>query len=444
MKIFDLTKEISLDSRLQKKYDKSRAALYLFFLAACFFAADKLLFPSVTLDFSFNSLQSLKNTIVSPRIGTTLPTKGVVNENEILTFDTNPIGNFSDATVSFTDASAKNLQDTQISIRKSYQAFFYPTGKAAAFKNGTLLTHGANYYLVSRGEIRKFSKIETILELGYPKNAFMEVSLTDLGYNTMSAEITDSKEYPDDTLFFVAGDYYQVKNRQLVPFISANAFLSQFDEIQAIIKNSEFLSEFSISENFIGYADGTLASADQAVYVLSEGKSYPFESAETFIAMGYDWNEVKTIDPEEFSLYEKQKQFTHNQPHPNGTLFLDQDTQQHFIIKNGQKLPIQSEAVLKNLLRQKPISASSKNSEVSTACKLEKKFWSKSLYECTLNLASMNKFVGNDYQIDAKFPSTVKIRDIHTTFSTPFTLRNFWSSLSRIKQSLLNNYSQNQ
>jgi len=332
------------------------------------------------------------------------------------------------------------MEKFDVKIRKSYRAFFYPTGKPAGFRNGTLLSSNGSYYIVYDDKLHEFSEAAIVLKFGYSKNSFLEVSQNDLRYNEIGNAITDANNYPDGSLFAISDTYYQMQNQKLVPFVSTRAFFSQFEANQAIIKNDDFLKNYPLSDDQLGFVDGTLASFEQSVFILSEGKSYPVADAETFVQMGFDWNNVVALDSEELNIYKKQKQFDRNQPHPNGTIFFDQTIEKYFVIKNNEKHLIENDAVAKNYSKQKFVIANSKESETSFSCQLKKNLLSSSKYSCNVPLDSFENFLGNDYQIETKFANEAKVSDIDVTFSTPLNWLNLRSSLSRIKASLRNNY----
>lgn len=445
--MFDLTKNIQLEPQLRKKYFIARILLYIIFLAIVLFTFDRILFPSVSFIFDFSNPNSSKNTLglsLATSQSNTL-SKGSVIANENMAFDANPSGIFSRATISLTaNSNSKNMGNDSVIIRKSYEAFFYPTGNPVGFRDGTLLVMDNYYYIVSDGVLRKFSNTSLITQLGYSKDSFMPVYQDDLKYNKPGDDITDATEYPDDTLFIIGDTYYQLKDQQLSPFVSANAFLSQFDTNQAIIKTADFLNQYKLSETSLGFADGTLASVAPSVFILSEGKSYPISNADTFVRMGFDWNNVVPINSEELGIYEKQKQFTINQPHPDGTLFLDQKTNEYFVIQDGEKHPIESATIVKTYAKQKPVLADLEESNNSISCQLKKSWtlFNNNAYNCTVPLDSLNNFIGNDFRIDVKFADNAKITDINTNFSTSLDWTNLHSALSKIKGNLITNYVQ--
>ena len=443
--MFDLTKEIQLEPQLRKRYIAARIFLYAIFLVIVFFTLYRILFPSISLIFSFSNINSPKNTLNLSRatLQSDTLTKGSVFANDVLGFAAHPYGNFSHIIIELTtNKNSKITKDTSITVRKSYEAFFYPTGDPIGFGDGTLLAANDTFYIVSNGVLRKFSNTSIAMQLGYSKDSFMQVSQDDLKYNKAGSDIADATAYPDGTLFSVGDTYYQLKDQQLTPFVSTNAFLSQFDANQAIIKNTDFLNQYKLSETSFGFANGTLASLAPSVFILSEGKSYPISNADTFIRKGFNWNNVIQIDSSELGIYEKQKQFTYSQPHPDGTLFLDQKTNKYFAIQDGEKHPIESAAVAKTYSKQKPVIVDSQESAVGASCQLKKKFLSSTTYTCDILLNSFNNLIGNDFQIDAKFADNAKISSINTTFSTSLSWENFILALSKIKGGLITNYTQ--
>jgi hypothetical protein len=266
----------------------------------------------------------------------------------------------------------------------------------------------------------------------------MEVSEKDLTSNKAGTEITDAANYPDDSLFVIDDNYYQLQNQQLFPFVSSQAYLSQFDAVSAIAKNIDFLSHYPAAETSLGFADGTLVSSADSVFFLSDGKSYPIENEVTFAAMGFDWNVVKQANSSELGAYEKQKQFTHNNAHLDGTIFLDQKTNEYFLIEKGKKRPIKNEAVIKTFSKQKPIVADSVGAKKEVSCILKKNLISSNTYNCSIPLEDLSALIGNDYQISATFPASANLNYIKATFSTPITFNSLWNSLSIIKNKLKN------
>lgn len=440
--MLDLTKEIQLNPEFQKKYTLWRILLYFVFVLVTLFVGYRILFPIVPLDFDMNSPNANKNTLVSPHLEQTkqFPSKGIIGVDEKFVFNANPIGQFSNATIQFDlGKNPSAIDGSTVEIQKSFIAFFYPTGNPVGFPDGNLLTtKDGDYYIVSDGKLRKFADTKTILELGYPKSAFVSVSPTDLAYNEKGDEITDQENHPNNTIFAIEDTYYELKDGQLFPFVSSRALSSRLDPICAIAKSVDFFAKYPSSETYLGFANGTLASSADSVYILSDGKSFPVETADTFNAMGFDWNSVIPITQDELGVYEKQKQFTHDQPHPNGVTFFDQKTNESFMIENGLKRMIPSEAIVQAYSKQKPVLTDSETLLKKTSCQLEKNFWGKNIFQCSVKLDEFSNLIGNSFRISLTFPVKTNLKSIRATFSTPLSTQSLKNSLSKIKERIYN------
>ncbi|NTW27497.1 MAG: hypothetical protein HGA36_04190 [Candidatus Moranbacteria bacterium] len=441
--MFDFTKQVILPNSLQKKYQVARAILHLFFLFIIVFIAYEILFPIVSLTFSLDNPTSKTNNLIMPVITRTnaFPENGKLLANDTLLDNANPIGQFAKADVTLVKGkNGKSIDNAKVEISRSYQAFRYPLGEPVGFKDGTLLTTATDgaYYIVSDGKLRKFSNTDIILKFGYPKDAFITVQASDLKYNQLGAAITNNDTYPADTLFVINNNHYQLQDGKLLPFVSTQAFLTNFDNVAAIAKNDDFFASYPASEQMLGFADGTLVSIDFAVYIVSELKKYPVMNPETFVAMGFNWDDIIAINQNEISIYEKQKQFTHDDPHPNGTIFVDQKTSQHFIVENETKRPILSDPIVKTYSKQKPVLANLEGLEKGTSCTLKKQLFNANSFTCSLPLDEMTTFPGNDYQIKMTSPVDTTLNTISLTFSTPVTPNNMMISLGKIKAKIIN------
>jgi hypothetical protein len=432
---------LNLEKHWQKKYSIARAILYVSYLSGALFVAYRILFPMADFSFSFASLNSLKNNIISPRLsdGTT-PPKGTVAKDQKIEFNINPLGNFSKATISFTfNGNAPKENQIALKMNRSYQAFFYPTGDPVGFRNGTLLENEGNFYIISDNTLRKFSEKSIPEQLGIKSGSFLSVKKEDLAYNKAGAEITDSKEYPIDTLIQIENKYYKISSsQQLVPFVSEQAFLSQYDSKTATPKDASFLKTHAVSDSFmIGFADGILVSSDQSVFILSNGNSYPIADPETFASFGYSWDDVIAITPEELGIYKRQKQFDMLAAHPIGTIFLDTKTMEYYLVTENQKNPIKSQAILNQYMKKTAIDVDSESFSKSASCKFKNRLFQKNIAECDIDFSNISKLPGNDYQFESSFSENTKIQNINATFYTPLKFENLMISLAKIKARIL-------
>ena len=442
--MINLTQKITLQSRWKKIYLVSKIFLYVISVLATFFVIYRILFPEISLDYSFGSINALKNTLFLMRTNLQDPIKsGSIKSTEKLFFNANPLGNFKDAKLNIMlEASSQLPKNALVKIHKSYSAFFYPIGAPLGFVNGSLLNLNGNYYIISNGKARHFLSGLALDQLGYSRSSFVRISQEDLKLNPPGEDILNANSFPDDTLIVIGNQYYQFENQQLIPFISDKAFLSRFEAAQAIPKNEDFLKSKTVSESFIGFADGTLASSDQSVFILTRGQSYPIADSATFVAMGFDWKNVIPLTPAEINAYKRQKQFTVNQSHLDGTLLYDKNKNKYFVIDNGQKRPLENQLAAKTYAKVPPVLVDSRSLEKSVSCSPTKASLTFHTYTCNLNLADISDLVGTDYQFETSFENDVKLQSINVVLYTQLNQPNLMTSLSLIKYRILNNLQQ--
>lgn len=439
--MIDFTNNIRLAGSWRKTYLYAKIATYLLFAIFVTFTAYKLLFPSFYFDYFFNITDAKKNTLFPPTNEQGTPLKNdVLSGGGVLSFNTSLIGNFSDAnmTLSLKDDSASPTQGS-FTIQKSYQAFSYPLGETWGFKNGSLLTNGGAYYIISDGKLRKFSTLENLQALGFAKNMFLEASSQDLALTT-NGETVAENSYPNGTLIRINDDYYQFQNEKLSAFVSEKAFLTGYERKQAIVKNIEFLKQFEQSEDLLGFADGTLVSSPQSVFFLSQNKSYPFNNVVTFESMGFAWEDVLEATSDEIGIYQKQKVLDIIQPHPDGSIFFDPANGSYWIVQEGRRHLLGSEAIAKSYLRKKPVLINQAETEKKLDCTLEKKIWPLRSYDCNIQISELENLIGNNYQFQGRLGDNINLAKLHVTLKKSFKLTSLKESLAEIKQKLIQNY----
>lgn len=427
---------------MQKKYRLAQPAVYLLFLASMFYLAYLVFFPSMNFNFSFQSANALKNTIIAPRDSNgNLNETGRIGEKNALFFNINPIGEFSKASMEINlEKDSSPISEGKISAKKSYQAFFYPIGDPMGLADGTLLKNGENYYLVSGEKLRKFSSWKIAADSGYNQSAFVEAAEDDLKYNEKGADISDSPNYSDNSLFFVSGDYYQLKNQKLSKYVSEKAFLQNHRQEQALIKDANFLNNFETAENFIGFPDGTLVSFANAVSAISGGKSYPIDSVFTFESLGFSWNDVIPASEEEIGVSTKDKLFTVNLPHPNGFVFLDRSEKKYYYVQDLKLRELKSPLIVQEYTRNAPIIADSASlaTEITCEIKIQSRLFNR--YGCTLPIENIQNLPGNSFQFETSFSPEIHIKTIGATYEKNIDWKNLRSTLSSIKNRIILQY----
>lgn len=440
--MLDFTKNVHLTPKWQKRYLILRFGVYVFFLLVSLVALNSIIFPSFSVDHFFSLKNTKKNTLaIPPRDKQNQPLKNdKLQEGGNFQFDASRLGKFSTAQLSFTlKKDSAQIKNAHVSAQKAYAALFYPQGDSIGFKDGSLLNKNMEFFLVSDGVLHKFASAELMQKLGFLPDMFTEVNAQDLLDTPLGAPL-EKATYPNQTLFAIEDAFYQLKNGTLHQFISSQAFLSHYDKKQALAKNADFLTQFPVSEDLIGFADGTLVSSPQSVFVLSENKSFPIDSTFTFEALGYNWNDVITASSDEIGLYEKQKVLDINAIHPSGTVFYDKDTQKYFIFKDQQIHPLTSALVAASYLKKNPVFFAKQEINLAPTCQLSEKIWPLHTYACTLDIKSLENLAGSNYHFEISLGDEINLQNLHLTLKKSLGRENFNDSLVHIKQLLMQNY----
>ena len=289
--------------------------------------------------------------------------------------------------------------------------------------------------------MRKFSSRKIFESLGYLENNFQEATNEEIGSMEKGEEIIETQNYPDNSLFLINDTYYEFFNNTLRPFASEKTFLSHCEKNQAIIKDEEILGKYPVDQdNPIGFANGTLLSFDIGVFLVEDGKVIPFNNPETFLALGYNWDDIIPANEEEIGLYQRDKVFSISRPHPSGTVFFDQDNGQYYLISGKNKQEIQGENIKRIYLKRKPILANGKSLDFNFSCALEKKLWPFNSYGCQLPVVDLAKIAGKDYQFKINPSSNLDISQVNIIFSREINWLNMRDILSDIKQRLFDAY----
>jgi hypothetical protein len=438
----DLTPNITLDEKQQKIYSWLRILLYLMAFLAFFYLAFTLAFPTRISPFSFINPNSSKNTITDLRDSRgDFINMGNFKSGEDNFFYVSMPGSFSRAEAEFSlnkifDAS--NLGT--ISIRKGYKAFFYPEGEVLGFKEGSLLKNNGQYFIVSQKKVREFENLKLVETLGFDPQNFWEVSVEELVVNPQGAKITLSDGYPDGVLFEISDDFYLKKDSQLQKFSSQLAFSSQYPLSWAITKDAGFLNSNIISNDLIGFADGSLISYGDAVSIVSGQNIYPIDNFTTFEILGYVWDDLIPAGGDEVSLYEKQKLINLTSPHPAGTVFYAADMDKYYLIQDGQKRLLPSKKIADSWLKKSPILVDGQSLEIQGQCALDKKSLGFKSYLCSSDISALQNLKGKDYEFKFASGENFRTNNLIVRLKKEYSLNNLNNNLREIFSRVKKNY----
>ncbi len=362
-------------------YRRARFLLYLGVLIVVSLFIMETLFPTIRFSFDFRSSGATRNPLLDPRQpdGTLLDNGRLEAGNALIT-NLAALGKFSEARAQILfEKDSSTPANMSFAILRSYRSFFYP--------------------------------------LGDPLESF-----------------------PAAEIYRIENNYYEFRGGSLYPYVSENAFLSRYPRQMAIDVPLEFLERFPIAEMWLGFRPGTLLSfADGVFVVTSDTQVRPIGSADIFLGLGYRFEDVIPASAEEVGIYERGRIFLLGAPHPDGTLFLDTDSQTHYLIEGERKRALTSNEYLDFLLGQTaPILVSSRDLEKTAHCTLESRLFGRGL-GCAADLSALSSNLGNDYEVRLSGnTSPVEINRLTTVaLKTSVDRENLSLLLSKIKNRIL-------
>ncbi len=344
---------------------RSRFLVLRGLLLAAFFGlgglfAYSVIFPSQYFLFSFENPDTAKNTFEEPvgMDGKSLK-KGRIDRTSLRTY-AGTVGTFSSVRVSLVleDDSPLPEEAPEVSLRRSYRAFFFPDG-------------------------------EPITTL------------------------------PKERVFTIGSTAYLFSDETLAPFISSRAALSYFPEEKILPANEDFLKIFPPEEDYAGFRPGSLLSDAEGVYAIgADDKAHPIGSVAVFEALGFDWDNVIRSDEEELGLHKRGKIFLFDAIQPDGTLFLDTDTGRYYLIENGTRRLVESKEYLASLLGvTTPIEVSGEALSRTVSCPLAKRTLAfRPTYECDIPIDRLRDYPGGSFELTLDTRGTIHAAELSAIF----------------------------
>jgi hypothetical protein len=461
------TASTSQDARQTIRWQRytlaARLSVFVLALGIALWGAFRLFFPIAVAIFNFDKPGSLANTFFAPRDdrGNSLE-NGQLDDARTLITTAGLTGDFSTVHTALTP-SRKSLDPTgaTIILRRSFTGFFSSVDtRPAMFPIGTLLTSENRYGIIDTAGSRvDFDSLDTAKQLGYDPSAFLTVSpeefdLNGTGvatwYTRSVSQIDPSLFYPTGTLFIVDGVYYRLQSSPendrgtLARFVSENAYLTRYERSQAIPKDASFLKNFTVSEQWLGFASGTLLQFDDGIFVIDGDTLRPISDPATFTALGFDWSRVIPASEEELGIYEREKIVVLNTPQPAGTIFVDRDTGNASIVTPEHRRQLITSRTLRQLLTRHttPIIASTQALKQSASCTLAPAgFFFDRTYDCDADISVLAALPGQAYELTLRTPgSGIRFNTLESHFATLVHFDTFHSTLSSLKQQILKRY----
>jgi hypothetical protein len=167
-----------------------------------------------------------------------------------------------------------------------------------------------------------------------------------------------TRKYPDGTLLQVdkTPGVYVVQNGMLRPFLSRSAFAANYN-FREIIKISATDLEPYEKGAPIKFAEGTLLQdkTSGGVYLYLNGEKRPIASRDVFRQLGFNPEELIIVDPSELESTPTGEKITAADNYPTGALIQSAQTGGIKYVENGIASPIYSKEILKNRFPNKRV-----------------------------------------------------------------------------------------
>ncbi|MBD3244985.1 MAG: hypothetical protein GF335_03260 [Candidatus Moranbacteria bacterium] len=288
-------------------------------------------------------------------------------------FSLHPGSDFEDIKVEVELAEeSQNIQDKKMTLRKGYAAYFYPISKKNYQRNFEVKKYLDVYYVV-----------------------------------------TDSR-------------------KKLIPSQSIlKSYVKDIDKIPEM--SEEEFKKLPLSRDLVGFLDGTLIEYKDAVFVIGNSNRHLISSPLIFDQLGYDWDAVVQIDPEEARIHSRSPNpLTLQSAHPDGTIFFDGEN--YYLVDKGELIELDKREYLKYFSFVKPVltqkqekdNNDSLNSDKVRTCSLNDKL----VCEFNLDKAFKNQ-IGNAYYF--KLSDKLEISQIKVVFERKISLENLKLTLRKFR-----------
>lgn len=221
----------------------------------------------------------------------------------------------------------------------------YKSGKVIKYspENGLIRDSKGNVYLSENGKKRKFTSEKLFEYLNYKWTDIKDDQF--ISFYLDGLDIV----YPDGTLVRKENDYkvYYIedKMRREVTSLTLMNVLG-FDMNSVISINGDEFDHFPKSKA-MKYPEGSLVRSIDipSIYLIKDGKKKEFTSAVLFETAGYKWNDVIEIDTSEMDQYPSDGRVLY----PDGFLIRSKDAPEIYFLESGKRRKIISIDLFENL-----------------------------------------------------------------------------------------------
>ncbi len=432
----NISERSSLSKTATQWYWVFRVVLFAFFVGLIGWVLIKTIFPNGGGYFDFKSYGSGKNTLADPRYDNGDPVeRGVIKKGGTMTVNASASGGFSKAQIDFDGTFSSQRELGVVTITQAYRAYFYPLGDPVVCpREGTLISLNGKYGIVSQKKIRYFLSQDDIAQRGYRVEQFQVFSPEGIRQCPLGEGITKTDQVVLGMIVRTDDGFFQFTGSEWNSFVSEAAFHSRYRDEDASTVSPETFAQYPVSETRIGYLDGTVVSYGESVYVVEGDTLRPVDSPDTFLAKGYIWEEVVPLNGEEFGIYTRGKLYTKREPHPSGTVFLEQDTNNMYLVEGRKRREVTSLELRTQFSSIRAIPASA----VELGSCSVRSGWLGQI--CNVDWSKRRSGVGAEYQLVYVSGADVQLNSMEVTFFREKNARNWWLFVADTMSKLRSRY----
>jgi hypothetical protein len=177
----------------------------------------------------------------------------------------------------------------------------YAIGQAIKYPNYTLLISPTdNVYMLINDQLRMFESKQVWQTLGFNPEEFEILDMNDFLNYEFGEPITLSSAYPAGALLQnkTTGGVYFVQDGIKYPLMTKDVLKINFPKYHLTPVSIGELDKYTTGAP-IKIRDGEIVkpSNETTVYVISDGKKRPVISGDVFERLGYQWKNLKVVDP---------------------------------------------------------------------------------------------------------------------------------------------------
>ncbi|MEK7459027.1 MAG: hypothetical protein AAB663_01330 [Patescibacteria group bacterium] len=183
----------------------------------------------------------------------------------------------------------------------------YPVGRPISFPNYSLLKDDDGHiYLLVDDALRQIDSMTTFRSIGFNEDEVQSITNDDLALYDIGDDITSATVYPQGSLLQLktTGAVFYIRDGERHAIFDKTIMTANFSGMPITPVDSVVIEQFKEGKP-VKLPDGWLVkfADDPTVFVISEGKRRPIDSEQTFLAFGWSWGDIVTVNQDALNTH---------------------------------------------------------------------------------------------------------------------------------------------